>query len=110
VNFTQQGNIIFLTWFTYGADGKPLWLIAVAELRSPEVYAGSVSTVVGPPFNSEPWDTSKVVETVVGTTTITFADGNHATFAYTVNGIAQAKSITRQVFAAPGTVRQQVPG
>ena len=32
------------------------------------------------------------------------ANGNNATFAYTVNGVSQSKSITRQVFRTPGTV------
>jgi len=106
VNFTHQGNIIFFTWFTYGADGKPLWLIAVAQRTSPGVYAGPISTVTGPAFSAVPWDPTQVVETEVGSTTITFADGNHATFTYTVNGITQTKQITRQVFAEPGTTCQ----
>jgi hypothetical protein len=44
----------------------------------------------------------------VGTATLTFADGNHATFDYTTTGagglpeVTQAKSITRFLFAAPG--------
>jgi hypothetical protein len=40
----------------------------------------------------------------VGSVTLTFADGNSAAFAYTVNGISQTKPITRQVFRPPGTV------
>ena len=38
--------------------------------------------------------------------TFTFADGNHGTFAYTVNGVSQSKPITREVFVSPGTVCQ----
>jgi hypothetical protein len=106
VNFTQQGNIIFFTWFTYDALHQPLWFIAVAELKSPGVYQGPISTVTGPPFNAVPFDPANVVETVVGDVTITFADGNHATFAYTINGVMQTKQITRQVFADPGTACQ----
>ena len=34
----------------------------------------------------------------MGNGTLTFRDGNHGTFAYTVNGISQTKSITRQEF------------
>ena len=50
------------------------------------------------------WDYEHVVETTVGAATLTFTDGNHATFAYSVSGVAQAKPITRQIFAPPGTV------
>jgi uncharacterized protein (DUF1800 family) len=104
INFTHQGDIIFATWFTYDSNGKPWWLIAEAHKSAPGVYAGEVSTVTGPAFNATPFDPGKKVETVVGSTTLTFADGNHASFRYTVNGFTQTKQITRQVFVAPGTV------
>jgi hypothetical protein len=40
----------------------------------------------------------------VGTATLSFANGNAGSFAYTVNGVAQTKAITRQVFRTPGTI------
>ena len=103
VNFTHQGDIIFATWFTYDAAGKPWWLIAELRKTGSGVYAGDVSTVAGPPFDSTPFDTTRVAETIVGTANVTFANGNAATFAYTVNGATQSKAITRQVFVPPGT-------
>src|SRR6185436_16808730 len=103
-NFTHQGDIIFVTWFTYAKDGGPSWLIAVAEKTADRVYSGQILRVTGPRSTEEPFDPSQVVETAVGNLTITFADGNHATFAYTVDGVSQTKSITRQVFAGSGTV------
>ncbi len=102
VNFTHQGDIIFATWFTYDGEGKPWWLIAVLSKTGAGAYAGPVSSVSGPPFDAAPW--SAVAETEIGSATATFAGGNAATFAYTVNGMSQTKSITRQVFVAPGTV------
>ena len=64
--------------------------------------------MAGPPLRAMPWDRAKVVETVVGTALVTFADGNNATFTCTMNGKAQSKPITRQVFGAPGTICRQV--
>jgi hypothetical protein len=104
INLTHQDHIIFATWFTYDADGKPWWLIAELHRSAPRVYGGSVSTVKGVPFDASPWDTSKIVETQVGTMQITFADGNNAVIDYTVNGIHQTKNATRQVFGTNGTV------
>jgi hypothetical protein len=105
INFSHQGDIIFATWFTYDAKGKPWWLIIEAHKTAPGIYAGAVSTVSGPPFNAVPFLRSQVVETPVGTATLTFADGNNASFAYTVNDVAQTKPITRQLFSPPaGTV------
>ena len=60
----------------------------------------------GPPFNLLPFDPAAVAGTVVGNATFTFANGNSATFAYTVNGVSQTKTITREIFRAPGTVCQ----
>jgi hypothetical protein len=106
VNFTHQGDIVFATWFTYDAAGKPWWLIAELHKGANATYSGPVSTVSGQAFNTVPWNTSAIVETGVGTATVTFANGNGATLAYTVNGVTQSKAIARQVFAPPGTVCQ----
>ena len=104
VNFTQQGDTIFATWFTYDTDGAPLWLSVTAQRSAPGVYTGTLFRTTGPAFNALPFDPSRVTATPVGTATLTFANGNAASFAYTVNGISQVKTITRQVFRNPGTV------
>ena len=104
INFSHQGDIIFATWFTYDAAGKPWWLIAELRKRADGAYAGPVSTVTGPPFDAIPFDPGTVVETAIGSATVTFANGNAASLSYSVNGLSQTKSITRQVWAPPGTV------
>jgi hypothetical protein len=106
VNFTQQGDTIFATWFTYDADGTPMWLSATAPKSATRTYGGTLYRSTGPAFSAVPFLPGSVVLTPVGTLTLTFADGNTATFAYTVNGVSQVKSITRQVFRTPGTVCQ----
>jgi hypothetical protein len=104
VNFTQQGDIIFATWFTYDLDGTPMWLSATATKSGPGVYAGTLYRTTGPPFNAVPFLPANVTAISVGTLTLTFANGNSGTFAYTVNGVAQSKAIVRQLFSATGTV------
>ena len=103
INFAHQGDIIFATWFTYGFDGKPLWLAAklhrdarrasiagdVVHRHRPAVRCGAVRSV------------RRTSTTVVGTMTVAFTDVRTGTFAYTVYGIAQTKAITRQEFASP---------
>ena len=106
INLTEQSNIIFGTWFTYDFDGTPLWLSVTANNTAPGVYTGTLYRTTGPAFNAVPFDPAAVVRTPVGTATFTFGDGANATFAYTVDSIAQTRSITREVFAAPGTVCQ----
>ena len=104
LNVTHQGDTLFVTWFTYDVDGSPLWLSATAQKTGTRVYAGTLYRTTGPPFSATPWNPASVALSSVGSVTLTFADGNHATFAYTVNAVSQVKQITRQIFSAPGTV------
>ena len=97
INLTHQDDTIFATWFTYDLDHSPMWLVVTATKTAPGVYTGTLFRTTGPPFNSVPFNPANVVNTSVGTATFTFADGNTATFAYTVNGAAQAKAITRDL-------------
>jgi serine protease len=104
LNVIQQGSTIFATWFTYDHDGSPLWLSLSAVAVGGKAFSGTLYRTSGPPFDAVPFDPSRVARTPVGTGTLLFANGNAATFTYTVNGYTGAKSITRQVFRAPGTV------
>ena len=104
LNISHQGDTLFVTWFTYDFDGSPLWLSATAQKTGPTAYAGTLYRTSGPPFSATPWNPAAVTITPVGTVALTFADGNHATFAYTVDAVSQTKQITRQVFRTPGTV------
>jgi hypothetical protein len=66
--------------------------------------------LTGPPFSATPFPPLGAmggpVVAVVGSATFTFMDGNTASFMYTVDGITQTKTITRQVLQNPGTVCQ----
>ena len=102
INFAHQGDIVFATWFTYGADNQPQWFTILANKTAERVYAGPVSSFTGLPFNTLPYTANANVKTPVGTATISFSeDGRSATFNYTVNGITQTKQIVPQEFAAP---------
>ncbi len=112
VHFTHQGDLIFATWFTYDFDGAPLWLSATASKIAAGVYSGALFRTTGPAFSAVPFDPLKVVRTPVGALTLTFGDGDNATFAYTATlgdppvSVTQTKQLTRLVFRAPGTVCQ----
>ncbi len=107
INLNHQGDSLFGTWFTYDTDGTPLWLSVSAAKTGPGIYAGQLIRTTGPGFSAVPFDSALVARAVVGTATFTFANGNAATFAYTVNGVTQTKAITRELFVPPaGTVCQ----
>jgi hypothetical protein len=106
INFAHQGDTIFATWFTYGGDGMPQWLSATApRIGQGNVYSGTLIRTAGPAFGAVPFDPARVTRTVAGTLTLTFANGNAATFAYTLDGVSRTKAITRYLFAPPAGTR-----
>ena len=98
INFAHQGAIIYATWFTYDLTGKGLWLVMTAPKVAAGIYSGALYTTTGPAFDAVPFNPAQIVPTQVGVGTLTFTDANDGTFAYTVNGVAQTKNITREVF------------
>jgi hypothetical protein len=112
VNLTHQGTTLFATWFTYDANGNPLWLSATAPTTGPATFAGTLYLTRGPAFGAVPFDPAQVTRTPVGSVTFRFSNGNAAVFTYLVdlgdgvNKATQSKAIERQVFRAPGTVCQ----
>jgi hypothetical protein len=77
-----------------------MWLTATVKLIG-NGGTGTVYSTTGPAFSAPRFDPASVRRTPVGSLTLTFSDGNSATFSYAVGGAAQTKSITREVFSAP---------
>jgi hypothetical protein len=107
INFAHQGDTIFATWFTFDLDGTPLWLSALtARQGATNVYTGAIVRSSGSRFDA--FDATKVNGGSVGNATLTFVDGNNASFAYSVmfaplpGPVNQAKQITRFLFAGTG--------
>ncbi len=101
VNIIHQGNILFVTWFTYDTDGTGMWLFMDNAARTANrTYAGAVLQARGSPVNLIPFDASRFSASGVGTGTITFTDDNTGTFSYTVKGVTETKPIIRFVYSA----------
>ncbi len=98
INVAHQGDVIFLTWFTYGDTGTALWVSMTAFKVSDGNYSGTIYRTTGPPFSAAVFDPAAVTRVAVGAGNLTFSDLNNGFFNYTVNGITQTKPITRQVF------------
>ncbi len=100
VNVVHQGSILFVAWYTYGADGKPLWLLTAATRQSDGRYTGNINTFDGQPFNlinnAQAWTATSIV----GTSAVSIGSDGKLDFSYTVNGISQAKRLERLAFAA----------
>jgi hypothetical protein len=105
VNIAHQGDTLFATWFTYDAAGKGMWLVMSNTAKTADGrYAGKVYRATGPAFDSPFWDTSRVHATEVGSASFTFGDAASGTFAYSVEGVTQSKSIQRMVYATPASI------
>jgi hypothetical protein len=97
IDLAHQGNVIFATWFTHDANGNAWYLTMTAFQTGPGTFTGTLYRTTGPPLDAA-FDPAQVQRTEVGSGTLSFSDADHGTLSYTVNGISQAKPITRQVF------------
>ena len=94
INFAHAGDQIFATWYTYDAAGKAWWLSMLANRPAPtgNAFSGPIYVDTGPPFDAF---NGSAVPTSIGHGQLTMTDADNGTFAYTVNGVAQIKPLTR---------------
>ena len=101
INLTHQGEIIFATWFTYGADGRGQWLVGSEVRRQPTgEFRGRLYRTTGRPFNLVSGSAATTNVTDVGEVVLSFTDGMNGRMTYSVGGVTQTKAITRQVFGS----------
>jgi hypothetical protein len=103
INVVHQGDILFATLFTYGADGRARWFVMSRgdRLAGTQAFEGDLFQTTGPPFNASPW--GSIAYANVGRMRLAFSDGDTGTLAYTVNGTSVSKPITRLVFGSPAS-------
>ncbi|MBL0125602.1 MAG: hypothetical protein IPP88_24060 [Betaproteobacteria bacterium] len=103
VNIAQQDNTMFATWFIYGANRQPLWLVMSNAQRSGaagNTFTGELYQTVGTPFSVTPFVPLPASDvTQVGTATFIFSNARAGTLTYTVNNVQVVKPITRQPLA-----------
>jgi hypothetical protein len=110
LNISEQAGatamIWYVTWFTYDHNRAPAWFSVTANFdRNSGTFKGDLYRYKGPPFNSVPFASAGTsggaVGTKVGSATFINYSGASKSFSYTLDGVTQTKTITRQVFAAP---------
>lgn len=101
VTFTQQANIIFVTLFTYDANGQARWYVASDCRVSGNGCAGDFYAVTGGSSPVVPWSPTLAVARV-GVFTASFADVNNGSVSYSINGVNGSKAVTRQIWTAAG--------
>jgi hypothetical protein len=96
VNVVQSDNFLFLTFFIYGADGKPTWYSGHATLDGSGNYNGTLNATTGT-YYIAPWMPASLTNVIVGTVSFQPIDPANAKLVYVVNGVGTVtKVITRQ--------------
>src|ERR1700676_3460563 len=101
VNVVQSDAFIFLTFFIYGADGKPTWYTGQVTLDASGNYNGGLYATTGTYYIS-PWAGGSP-PVAVGTVSFQPTGPYTAKLIYTVTGVGTVtKTIQRQTLTAIG--------
>jgi hypothetical protein len=97
VSIQHQGNTIFATWYTYGADGAVTWFYMPAGQRgSGNTYSGDLFRTTGARWIGQPYYDGSSTNTIrVGTMTLNFANADAATMTTTIDGATLTQPIVR---------------
>jgi hypothetical protein len=100
VNVVQSDNFLFITFFIYGADGKPTWYTGQVTLDASGNYNGTLYATTGTYYIS-PWVAGNVAVTPVGTVSFQPTGPSTAKLIYIVTGVGTVtKVIQRQTLTA----------
>jgi hypothetical protein len=99
LNITQQGDILFASWFVQGQDQAPTWFSAAASKTGANTYSGTVNVTRGAWFGGV-WNRSAVVMSSTGTATFTFSDKKTLRLVYSSASTPVTKTLTRFTYAA----------
>jgi hypothetical protein len=98
VNFTQNANTLFITFFIYDASGNPTWYVAITTQDANGNFSGTLYSTTGTYFGA-PW--GGYIAAAAGTASFTPLNAYQGTLSYTlINGPTVNKSIVRQSLVA----------
>jgi len=107
VNIAQQGDTLFATWFIYGPNREPYWVVmpgtsrVASAVAGESIYTGSLFQTRGTPFNVLPFIPVAASDvTNVGSATFRFTNARDGVLTYTINNQTVTKNITRQFIVA----------
>jgi hypothetical protein len=99
-NVTQQDDVMFVTFFVYGASGQPVWYVATLEYAGANfagelVFTGDLYQTTGAWFGTG-WNPLLYSVRRVGTAAFQAGEVARATLSYTVDGVPVVKFVERQ--------------
>jgi hypothetical protein len=90
----QNDDLLFVTFYVFGPDSKPLWYVAQLSHADNMTFSGDVYFGNGPFFGSATYDPSTVTRTKVGTASFTADDISKGTLNYSITQIVSGTTLT----------------
>src|SRR5450755_1148543 len=101
INLAHQGEVIFLTWFTYGngSGNESLWMTMTASRAPDGTYSGTLVQTNGPSYSVVPFDSNAVtVKPFTAEATLSFDSPTTGTVTYQASSSVVVQPITMQTF------------
>ncbi len=99
VALMQQANNIFGVWFTYDAQGKPIWFVMPGGVfASSTIFEGALYRTSGSAWLGAAYDPALFKATSVGTLRFDFTDANQGVMRHVVDALRGPNTVTRQSF------------
>jgi hypothetical protein len=92
--FAPPNNVLFVTWYAYGANGQPMWYQIDGTWTGSDINSGPVRRYTGPNWSTS-FNAAQVSYTNVGTATLTFTSATSATLQYTVDGVSRTVTLSK---------------
>ncbi len=105
VNFVQNEDVVFATFYVYDKAKQPIWYSSPMGVNASAGYSGTLYQTTGSWFGG-PWSPGDAVATPVGSSTFTPTSATTGILTYSVNNVAGAgnvvvtKNIQRSNFRA----------
>ena len=103
LQISDQGDVLFMTFYVYGSDGKPTWFTALLNYSSTNgagarIYTGNLYINPSGAFYGSPFAPGPAARQA-GTVTFQADSSTTATLDYIVDGVAVHKSIQRYAYS-----------
>ncbi len=99
ISIAHQGEMLFPVWYTYNAQGRPIWHTSTPTRQADGSYLGDLFRFDGIPFHQINNAPAYQPAVTVGSGRYTLLEDGRLRFDYTIDGISQSKTIQR---IAPG--------
>lgn len=97
MQLVHRGNVIFATMFVYDPSRTPIWYTATLNYAGNFLWTGDLLLTSGPWFGTAPFDPATVSRRRVGSLTWAVDTVSTGTLTYSVDGVAVAKNVVRQL-------------